>query len=350
MNAPSKTGIAGLIRFALIEVLVVLIGMVFVRREVYMGGHFGEMVLHWQEYALLGLSFIDGLVRGQTRALYSSPFRKKVLRYFLPFALFLFVACSSLCDKLNVGCVREEWFRDLGLCIMGGGVILLIITQRTRPAALLTANFVQKLPGTNSWEECKLAEAAQAEAHLDQSTQTTESGSIESDLFASLDPIGKIDPEVHDPEVQAQQVYDECGQAFSKEESVLSNEKNTELDRPEAQRKQSIRKNVPDSTDDDLPKRNSHAGDEGDNGQVFDSDAIQGPWRYLRYPSRTAIFLELVGISMALSAWMPIFTLPGLIILFKWELADLEAFRISQFGAEYVRYKERTWLLVPFLY
>ncbi|MBX9570395.1 MAG: hypothetical protein K2X77_15970, partial [Candidatus Obscuribacterales bacterium] len=141
MNAPSKSGFAGLLRFALIEVLVVLIGIVFVRREVYLGGHFGEMVLHWQEYAILGLSFIDGMVRGQTRALYSSPFRKKVLRYFLPFALFLYVACASLCDKLNVGCLREEWFRDLGLFIMGGGVILLIVAQRSRPRALLTSQF-----------------------------------------------------------------------------------------------------------------------------------------------------------------------------------------------------------------
>ncbi|MBX9572783.1 MAG: hypothetical protein K2X77_28055, partial [Candidatus Obscuribacterales bacterium] len=83
---------------------------------------------------------------------------------------------------------------------------------------------------------------------------------------------------------------------------------------------------------------------------VFSASDLSGPWKYLRYPTRTSILVELIGLSMALAAWLPIFTLPGLIILFKWELADLEAFRISQFGDEYVKYKSRSWYLVPYVY
>jgi len=336
MNAPSKSGIAGLFRFALIEVLVVLIGMVFVRREVYMGGHFGEMVLHWQEYALLGLSFIDGLVRGQTRALYSSPFRKKVLRYFLPFALFLYVACSSLCDKLNVGCIREEWFRDLGLFIMGGGVILLIVTQRTRPTALLTAKFVEVPPGIQSAVDFSSEGETSGEAELNDS-QTPEKDDqgerivdVEEDV-ASTNPIVEVDPLAEAKDEDPLKAGDE--QASAAQADLGSGDEVT-----------------PEAGSDPTVLNDLEAVESTPEGHTFKSNHVQGPWRYLRYPTRTAILLELIGLSMALAAWMPIFTLPGLIVLFKWELADLEAFRISQFGDEYVKYKNKTWFLVPYLY
>ncbi len=334
MNAPSKSGFAGLLRFALIEVLVVLIGMVFVRREVYMGGHFGEMVLHWQEYALLGLSFIDGLVRGQTRALYSSPFRKRILRYFLPFALFLYVACSSLCDKLNVGCIREEWFRDLGLCIMGGGVTLLIMTQRTRPNALLTAKFVEEPRCTDS----AIDSASEDEAGSNVQIQLT--------CPQSLDTDDKDEPatKAHDDVVEGNSVVEKDPGPETDEErhpSLSGLERQAQAGPGDelAPAKSS------DQEADELEPKEVAAKEE-----IFVSDDVQGPWRHLRYPTRSAILLELIGLSMALAAWMPIFTLPGLIILFKWELADLEAFRISQFGDEYVKYKNKTWFLVPYLY
>lgn len=334
MNAPSKFGIAGLFRFAIIEVLVVLIGMVFVRREVYMGGHFGEMVLHWQEYALLALSFIDGLVRGQTRALYSSPFRKKVLRYFLPFALFLYVACSSLCDKLNVGCIREEWFRDLGLGIMGGGLILLIIAQRTRPNALLTARFVQDQTSINPPGDGAIT-TGPVTRNLNAS-QLSEEGAAEGKaVTAAENKVEDADPVVEkdsDPKTEAESELKPGEPESSPKTGPTANQdaKPSSSD-PSGQTDLRLEAQVPPE----------HA---------FLSDHVRGPWRYLRYPTRTAILLELIGISMSLAAWMPIFTLPGLIILFKWELADLEAFRISQFGDEYVKYKNRTWYLVPYVY
>jgi protein-S-isoprenylcysteine O-methyltransferase Ste14 len=53
---------------------------------------------------------------------------------------------------------------------------------------------------------------------------------------------------------------------------------------------------------------------------------------------------------MTLSAWLPLLTLPGLVVMFKWELSDVEEFRISQFGQKYLRYKEKSWLLIPYLY
>lgn len=291
MSVPSTSGIALLLRFALIEVVVVLLGIVFVRREVYLGGHFGEMVLHWQEYAVLALSFVDGLVRGQARALSTSPFRKRSLQFFLPFSLFLFVSCASLCDKLKVGCIREEWFRDIGLFIMGGGIILLILTQRTSPQALLKA------------------------ASTQESAAITASESTVSAL----------------PESKPGTVSEAVSTATEEETPALGLDKSLETE--------------PSSVP---PTPTVVSSDEAK--QTFCSADLKGPWRYLRYPSRTAILLELIGLSMALAAWMPIFTLPGLIILFKWEIADLESFRIHEFGDDYLKYKESSWYLVPYVY
>ena len=311
MNAP-KSGIAEILRFALIEVVVVLIGIEFVRREVYLGGHFGEMVLHWQEYAVLALAFVDGLVRGQTRALYSSPFRKRILRYFLPFALFLYVACSSLCDKLNVACIRAEWFRDIGLCIMGGGIVFLIIAQRTRPKAFQLSGVARSKPEN-------LAEPESSNASLEQENDPT-----------------KLESEAAKPELEAEKSEREAGKPASEAPKSES-----ETAKPGMA--------LPDNSEEPARPADLLNPAEPD-PEPLNASEIRGPWRYLRYPTRTAILLELVGLSMALAAWMPVFTLPGLIILFKWELSDLEAFRISQLGDEYVKYKNSSWYLVPFVY
>lgn len=78
--------------------------------------------------------------------------------------------------------------------------------------------------------------------------------------------------------------------------------------------------------------------------------SLTGPWRWLRFPGYFASLLMLAGLSLALGSWLPLLSLPGFFVAFKWEAADLEAFRISQIGDSYLEYRKRTWCLFPFIY
>lgn len=302
MKAKGKPGVAEALKFGLLELLIVLAGLVFVRKEVYLAGKFSAMILHWQEYAFLILMFADGILRGlgevHGQGDYLSPFRKNYLRYVLPSTLFLFVSCSSLCDKLNAACIREEWWRDLGLVILCSGVGLSFWAQSTKPKEF-TAEIVS-LPSADDEDSAAgtTGSASPEEAQLNQESPAEESLAAEPGKLTEI--------------AEANQ------SAGAPNEPIELENSEKELE---------------------------------PNGAADSNDiASSGPWNLLRYPGRSSMLLELVGVSMALSAWMPLVTLPGLFVMFKWELADLEAFRISQFGSKYLNYRKRTWHLIPYIY
>lgn len=225
-----------ILRIGVLEVILVLAGMVFVRREVYMRGQFSSLLLDWQDYALLVICFADGIVHGafdlRGPAHYVSPFRRKVLRLCLPAALFLYVSCAALSAKLNAAAVQVDWVRDLGLCVMVLALAFGIWARLTMPTFMLKS------------------------------------------------------------------------------------------DAPDEQ-------------------------------QTFPAELkadVRGPWCWLRYPDRSAILLMLFGLSLAIGSWLPLLTLPGVFVVFKWELADLESFRISQIGAPYLAYRSSSWCLLPYIY
>ena len=312
MKTLRKPGLPEAIRFGLLELLVVLVGLIFVRKEVYLHAKFSSMVMHWQEYALLVLMLADGVFRGfgelQGQASYASPFRKKYLRLLLPATLFLFVSCSSLCDKLNVMCIRDEWWRDTGLAFLAAGVFLSAWSQLNRPKGLEAAvPLPKKEVEAVAEDEKKMEDAATSKSVDTAALKKTEGES--ADLDATTSDSSTSQSSVSDHE-------------------EVSTEKQT-------------------SEFDQTPESEQEAED------IFaDKEDIKttGPWSLLRYPERTGLFLELVGISMTLSAWLPLLTLPGLVVIVKWELSEEEEFRISQFGQKYLRYKEKSWLLIPYLY
>jgi protein-S-isoprenylcysteine O-methyltransferase Ste14 len=245
MDHPRSRIRANALRFGLLELLIVLVGILYVRKELYMSHQFKFMLLSWQQYVLLLLMFADGVLRAEPetadKANCASPFRTRFLAYFWPVTVFLFVACASLCDRINVACIRDEWWRDSGLALVGAAVLLLGWQQRTCPAEFRSGP-------------------------------------------AAAPP----------PESAA------------------------------------------------VPPPESAAAPPGLN--------VEGPWKWLRYPDRSSILLELAGITMVLCSWLPLWTLPGLAIVFKWELEDLERLRISQFGEKYMTYKKKTWFLIPFIW
>lgn len=270
MESGKRGSFVKALRSGFLELLVVLVGLVFVRKEVYLAGKFQGMILHWQEYVFLVLMFFDGVLRGfgemQGQALYLSPMHKRILRFLFPVTLFLYVSCASLCDKLNAACIRAEWWRDLGLLLLLSGLMLAAWARLTIPAELCA--------------EIRLE--APEPAETESSPESASSLTPESEATGAKD----------------------------QEEDLINSRSRS------------------DTTE----------------------IVCRGPWRLLRYPARSALLLELLGVSMSLSAWLPLITLPGLFVLFKWELADQEAFRISQFGQKYLDYKKRSWHLIPYLY
>lgn len=76
-------------------------------------------------------------------------------------------------------------------------------------------------------------------------------------------------------------------------------------------------------------------------------DRVGGPFKWIRHPDRAGRILFLIGTPLCFTAWMPLFALPGALVLLNWHLNDLEAFCVSQLGEPYLFYKQRTKRLIP---
>lgn len=77
---------------------------------------------------------------------------------------------------------------------------------------------------------------------------------------------------------------------------------------------------------------------------------IKGPYKYVRHPSYSGLLMELLGISLATSNGVSFiltfcFMLPPLIYRIKVEENEL----IKQFGRDYIGYKEKTKMLIPWM-
>ncbi len=77
---------------------------------------------------------------------------------------------------------------------------------------------------------------------------------------------------------------------------------------------------------------------------------IKGPYKYVRHPSYSGLLTELLGTSLAVSNWICFilvfcFILPPLIYRIKVEEKEL----VKKFGRDYIAYKERTKMLIPWV-
>ena len=76
-----------------------------------------------------------------------------------------------------------------------------------------------------------------------------------------------------------------------------------------------------------------------------------GPYKYIRHPSFTGLFLEIVGVGLFLSNWLAIIVI--LILLFSsliYRISIEEKVLVKAFGKNYISYKNRTKKLIPFIY
>jgi protein-S-isoprenylcysteine O-methyltransferase Ste14 len=131
------------LRFGLFQCLLVLLGILFVHREIWQLRATTFTLNYWQDWVLIALSAIDGAITGayatSARHLQNKPAYGRLIRWALPAFLVLFVACSALCERLSVGLFRidAEIVRSIGLLVIVGGLAVRICSQAATSSALV---------------------------------------------------------------------------------------------------------------------------------------------------------------------------------------------------------------------
>lgn len=75
-----------------------------------------------------------------------------------------------------------------------------------------------------------------------------------------------------------------------------------------------------------------------------------GPYRFVRHPSYTGIFLIQVGIALALQSWAAVLA-AGIIfgLVYGHRMLSEEKFLVKELGNDYLQYMNRTKRIIPFL-
>ncbi len=76
-----------------------------------------------------------------------------------------------------------------------------------------------------------------------------------------------------------------------------------------------------------------------------------GPYRYIRHPSYSGLFMIMIGIGLALCTWggaLAILVLSGL--AFGYRMYVEEKVLVSELGDDYIQYMKRTKRLIPFVF
>ncbi len=76
----------------------------------------------------------------------------------------------------------------------------------------------------------------------------------------------------------------------------------------------------------------------------------QGLYRFLRHPAYTGAMLTLVGWSLTFRSVIGILLAAAMVLPLMARMEAEETLLISEFGDEYVAYRDRTWRLIPLIY
>jgi protein-S-isoprenylcysteine O-methyltransferase Ste14 len=77
----------------------------------------------------------------------------------------------------------------------------------------------------------------------------------------------------------------------------------------------------------------------------------RGPYRFVRHPVYSGIFLAVIGGGFAVQSWAAVVLLVIMYaILFRYRIAAEEKVLISEFGEQYQSYSKRVKRLIPFIY
>jgi protein-S-isoprenylcysteine O-methyltransferase Ste14 len=77
----------------------------------------------------------------------------------------------------------------------------------------------------------------------------------------------------------------------------------------------------------------------------------RGPYRFVRHPVYSGIFLAVIGGGFAVQSWAAVVLLVIMYaILFRYRIAAEEKVLISEFSEQYISYSKRVKRLIPFIY
>jgi protein-S-isoprenylcysteine O-methyltransferase Ste14 len=75
-----------------------------------------------------------------------------------------------------------------------------------------------------------------------------------------------------------------------------------------------------------------------------------GCYCWVRHPIYSGSVLAFAGIFLVFRSQLGLVALPLYVLGTLWRIADEERLLAAAFGAEYERYRKRTWQLLPFVY
>lgn len=78
---------------------------------------------------------------------------------------------------------------------------------------------------------------------------------------------------------------------------------------------------------------------------------LKGPYQYARHPSYLGLMLELMGVALAVSNYMSFFIIfisiyPAIL----YRIISEERVLVNKFGLQYLEYRKRVKMLLPFIY
>lgn len=75
-----------------------------------------------------------------------------------------------------------------------------------------------------------------------------------------------------------------------------------------------------------------------------------GPYHYVRHPRYMGILIFMTGIALVFAAWPALLTVIALGGVLMWRIQREETMLHHAFGAEWERYTQHSWRLIPFVY
>jgi protein-S-isoprenylcysteine O-methyltransferase Ste14 len=299
------------------QLVLVAVGLLLVRREIWQAHILDVSFAHWPEGLLLPLAAIDGGITGtyanRLRNVEHLPAYRALLRWAIPLFLILYVACAALCARLMFGVfpVLGEFWRTLGFVLVVAGIAFRLWSQMVSPSALV--------------RDAKIQPALESKAGGTAETTPTEPAITEEPKKESApetSPGGEQPSSGNEPE----KAGDESASTPTQEVAAFVDK-------------------IAEATSGQQAAANAIVDASGEQ-PLFPS----GPYKWLRYPDATGRLIAFLGLPLCFNAWLPLLALPGVAVLIKWHISDQEAFRISQLGEKYLAYRQKTWNIVPYIY
>jgi protein-S-isoprenylcysteine O-methyltransferase Ste14 len=319
------------VRFGILEVSLFLLGVLFIRREIWQLHAATFNMAFWQEGLLIPLAALDGAMTGA----YSHPRRRGTKvpfhkRFATPAFFFLYVGCAALSERLVAGVfptATHEIVRTIGLVIVAAGMGVRLWAQNTKPGELERLDAAVEDGAIDATPPPRLIDATPPE--IIDATPPPDPTAID----ATPPRPGEADPQAITVNME-----DDGGGDDGRDGRGDGGRGDGGRDdgRGDALASPSGTSQTPVTVPTSVP--------------AIDTINGTGPHKLLRHPDAAGKLLSLIGLPLVFNSWLPLLALPGVIIILKWHITEVEDERTIQLGEPYLEYRKKTWNLIPYLY